>query len=155
MNIKEEDGSSSDSEGGPKVDVEYIHILSDSEEEEYNDGDAAGERKARVIGGGFPIRIERREHVERTGKANTGGERSTKKGHDESGLKKGSGTTKGKAKEKDVQFLQEERKWKGVYDDEDSDKPQSKLTPLLQFRVFERKEMLIQFFSCSQSGTHR
>lgn len=108
--------SSSDSEGGPKIDVEYIQLISDSEEGEDND---KGEKKPRIHAGGFPVRIERREHVDRAKVAST--TEGTKKKSDDHVSK--DGVSKGKAKEKDVQFLQEERKWKGVYEDTDSDPP--------------------------------
>ncbi|KAF3164337.1 hypothetical protein TWF225_006768 [Orbilia oligospora] len=98
--VKDEPYSSSDSEGGPKVDVEMIEMISSDEEE---DGEG-GEKKYSSVRGFAPVRIERREHVDKL--AQQGG------GKEEKGKK----DVKGKGKEVDLEILEERRARSGRRD---------------------------------------
>lgn len=92
--IKDELYSSSDSEGGPKVDVEMIELISSDDEE-----DGEGERKYSSVRGFAPVRIERREHVDKLAQQGGGG------GKEEKGKK----DVKGKGKEVDLEILEERK----------------------------------------------
>ncbi|KAK6527977.1 hypothetical protein TWF281_009236 [Arthrobotrys megalospora] len=92
--IKDELYSSSDSEGGPKVDVEMIELISSDDEE---DGEG-GDKKYSSVKGFAPVRIERREHVDKL--AQQGEKRKEERGKKD---------TKGKGKEVDLEFLEERK----------------------------------------------
>ncbi|EPS44727.1 hypothetical protein H072_1267 [Dactylellina haptotyla CBS 200.50] len=99
--VKDELYSSSDSEGGPKVDVEMIELISTDEEDEDGEG---GERK-HSIKGFAPVRIERHEHVDKTA-AQPQTSDPKKKG--DAAVKK----KKGKGNEVEIEIM-EERKSRG------------------------------------------
>ncbi|KAF3908620.1 hypothetical protein AA313_de0201659 [Arthrobotrys entomopaga] len=106
-NVKDELYSSSDSEGGPKVDVEMIELIS-SDDGEDEDGEG-GERKYSARGFA-PVRIERHEHVDKTA--------AQQQPQTGDGKKKGEGSgvsvkkEKGKGREVDLEII-EERKSRG------------------------------------------
>ncbi|KAK6359682.1 hypothetical protein TWF696_000825 [Orbilia brochopaga] len=102
--VKEEYSSSDDSEGGPKVDVEMIDLITSSEGEG-GDDEEVDTKDRKPSGRGFaPVRIERHEHVDRTAQAGD----VKKKGDAAAAGKK----DKGKGKEKEVEIT-EERKTRG------------------------------------------
>ncbi|KAK6543098.1 hypothetical protein TWF694_007021 [Orbilia ellipsospora] len=103
-NVKNELYSSSDSEGGPKVDVEMIELIS-SDDGEDEDGEG-GERKHSVRGFA-PVRIERHEHIDKTAAQQTGDMKKKGEGSGVSVKKE-----KGKGKEVDLEII-EERKSRG------------------------------------------
>ncbi|KAF3932884.1 hypothetical protein ABW19_dt0204453 [Dactylella cylindrospora] len=88
-----EDYSSSDSEGGPKVDVEMIDLITDSEGEDGEDGE-----KKHTTKGFAPVRIERHEHVDRTAVVAADAKKKAE-------VKK----EKGKGKEKEVEVVEERK----------------------------------------------
>ncbi|KAK6345188.1 hypothetical protein TWF718_007114 [Orbilia javanica] len=93
--VKDELYSSSDSEGGPKVDVEMIELISSDEED---DGEG-GEKKYSSVRGFAPVRIERREHVDKLAQQGGSG------GKEEKGKK----DVKGKGKEVDLEIVEERK----------------------------------------------
>ncbi|KAI9671486.1 MAG: hypothetical protein M1817_003537 [Caeruleum heppii] len=117
---------------GPRVDIEHINLVSDDDDQD--------EDEKKELGGSWglrPIRLERREHVERGVGVNT--EASSKRPNElrrhGSGGRRGEDgvdvisdpaterrTSKGKGKEKeiDVEFVRDERRWRGVYEDDDA-----------------------------------
>ncbi|KAL8859961.1 MAG: hypothetical protein Q9178_003510 [Gyalolechia marmorata] len=126
---------------GKKIDIERINLISD---DEVSDGLEEGrtkerERSPRPSGSSFmrPIRIDRHEHEERTVSVNTEASSLTsaelRRRAKARGEAQGSlflpGTPdpitdkatrgKGKGKGRDVEFVKNERKWQGVYADED------------------------------------
>jgi len=138
--IKIEDGPSwvsSDDGGemeGPRINIEHINLISDeSSEEETSKGKGkARDKSIRPAGWNLkPIRLDRQEHVERSAGANFGltsdqlrQKNKERVGHqgslfvsDDEGTK--SQPKKTKSKGKDVEFISDKRKWKGVYRDED------------------------------------
>ncbi|KAL2037517.1 hypothetical protein N7G274_009798 [Stereocaulon virgatum] len=139
-------GSELGSDGGKrkKKNIERINLIS-SDEEDDEDQDsfsenAKGKQRERTphIPSNLlrPVRIQRQEHVERTVGVNTDASsltsaklRQRAKDHQDAGSSlflneddAGVLTTtkaKGRRKPKDVEFVRNERKWKGVYQDED------------------------------------
>ncbi|KAJ6260486.1 DNA-directed RNA polymerase III subunit rpc4 [Drechslerella dactyloides] len=109
--VKGEYSSSDDSEGGPKVDVEMIDLISSSDSEGAGgaDGDEADTKERKPSGRGFaPVRIERHEHIDRmaqTGDAKKKGDAAAAAGKKD----------KGKGKEREVEIT-EERKVRGRRD---------------------------------------
>ena len=133
-----------DSEGGKKVDIERINLITSSE-----DSEAERPRKSEISKGKGrqrtpfipnntlrPIRVQRQEHVERSVGVNTDASshiseelRRRAKAREEAA---GSlflsdddaeivtmPKSKSRRKPKDVEFIRDERKWKGVYRDDD------------------------------------
>ncbi|KAK6505154.1 hypothetical protein TWF481_007075 [Arthrobotrys musiformis] len=92
--VKDELYSSSDSEGGPKVDVEMIELISSDEDE-----DEDGEKKYSSVRGFAPVRIERTEHVDKLAQQGGGGAKE----------EKGKKDVKGKGKEVDLEILEERK----------------------------------------------
>lgn len=139
---------------GPRMNIEQINLVSDegSDEEVSVTNKGKGRAKeARSLGFVLkPIRIDRKEHIERAGGVNTEAsamtsaemrKRAKERGgpgdslflpmdEGEAGVEKAK--KKGKGKVKDVEFLRDERKWKGVYEDEKDkvDEPRVKDEPL-------------------------
>lgn len=138
------DGESDIAEG-PRVNIEYINLISDDESVEedskelhQHQGGLMGSDKKAPDLGLKPIRVDRHEHVERA----IGGtidpssltsaelrrraqERQEAEGSlfipddvPRTGL---ANAAKGKSKAKDVEFVRDERRWKGVYQDEEGD----------------------------------
>ncbi|KAK6360655.1 hypothetical protein TWF730_006790 [Orbilia blumenaviensis] len=97
--VKDELYSSSDSEGGPKVDVEMIELISSDDED---DGEG-GEKKYSSVKGFAPVRIERREHVDKLAQQSGGGGGGGVK------EEKGKRDAKGKGKEVDLEILEERK----------------------------------------------
>ena len=130
-----------DPDEGPRVNIEHINLVSDEEIEEDPTHAKGKEREKLVRQPGWslkPIRIDRKEHVERAIGVNTDAssltsaelrKRAKARGEAEGSLflpldeapdavKKTQ--SKVRAKNKDVEFLRDKRRWKGVYqDDED------------------------------------
>ncbi|KAG8530259.1 uncharacterized protein KY384_004760 [Bacidia gigantensis] len=128
-----------DEDIGPKYDIAHISLISDDEYED--DGHtqpefAKGKQKETTPGGHSwqlrPVRLERQEHVGRQIGINTEASSLTsaqlrkraKEREDAAGSlfldpEAGSEQAKTKRKPKDVEFVRKERKWKGVYEDED------------------------------------
>lgn len=130
---------------GPRVNIEHINLVSDHE----TDGNGvkkSNKLPGRIISGDTkfpglslkPIRIDRHEHIERTMVGNmepsslTSAElrrRAQERSAAEGGLfvsddvqETGMGhIAKGKSKVKDVEFVRDERRWKGVYQEEEGE----------------------------------
>lgn len=130
---------------GPRVNIEHINLISDDESgkddlKEFNQhhgGLMGSDKKVHALNL-RPVRVDRHEHVERA----VGGSmdlssltsaelrRRAQQRQDaesslffsddvsETGLAK---SAKGKSKAKDVEFVRDERRWKGVYQDEEGD----------------------------------
>lgn len=101
------DSESEDDGRGPRVDVDFISLLSDDEEGE------ATPRANRIV----PVRVNRVEHKDREPQVNPD---NTKKQEEEvvelsdiPHVKKG----KGKQRPKDVEVVLSKRSWRGVYQD--------------------------------------
>jgi len=134
-----------DSDGAVRVDIEKINLVTD---DEVTDNDmppksevAKGKQRQRVPhmrqDGLRPVRIQRQEHVERAVGVNTDASsltsaelrrRAKERSDAEESLFLPEGEEqdvlpapkmKGKRKPRDVEFVRNERKWKGVYQDED------------------------------------
>ncbi|KAL8715369.1 MAG: hypothetical protein Q9220_000702 [cf. Caloplaca sp. 1 TL-2023] len=130
-----------------RINIEHINLISDEESPDdlANEGDKGKERERdkqpRSLGSSLmrPIRIDRHEHIERTIGVNTEASSLTsaelRKRAKARGEAQGSlflpedkdltndKPTRGKGKNKvrDVEFLRHERKWQGVYQDEEDD----------------------------------
>jgi len=125
---------------GPRMNIEQINLVSDEEPDEEESITNKGKGRAKESGSsGFvlkPIRIDRKEHIERAAGVNTEAssmtsaemrKRAKERGNhgdslflpmdDEEAVRETS-KKKGKGKIKDVEFIRDERKWKGVYEDE-------------------------------------
>ncbi len=138
---------------GPRVNIEYINLISDDETVE-EDSKQTSQHHGRMMGDtkspSFslkPVRIDRHDHVERaiTGNTDLGSltsaelrQQAQERGEAEASLfisddpqTEGMGrTAKGKSKVKDVEFVRDERRWKGVYQDEEGDtEPRIKKEP--------------------------
>lgn len=155
--VKEE--ASSDEEPdiaeGPRVNIEHINLISDDESVE-EDPQEANQHSGGLMGTDKkthglhlrPVRVDRHEHVDRA--IGGGGDltnltsaelrrraqqRKDAEGslfisddYSETGMIK---STKGKSKAKDVEFVRDERRWQGVYQDEECDgEPKIKEEPL-------------------------
>ncbi|KAI9775106.1 MAG: hypothetical protein M1835_005932 [Candelina submexicana] len=121
---------------GPRMDIEQINLVSDDDGEEDRDT-SKGKGRAKSIGtstGGLkPIRIERRPHAERSVAVNTEASsavsaqlRQQGTGDVEegdlslpAGLRPASVKRKGKARSKDIEFIKDERRWRGVWQTND------------------------------------
>ncbi len=146
--VKRENGNVSsdddfDTTEGPRMNIEHINLISDEEEEEEDEPEKPTQHRPKRLGrdtkvnlsGLKPVRIDRHEHVERSVGVNTEASSTTMADHrrkakeralaegglflsdDEAGKGK---TSKPKGKGKDVQFVKDERRWQGVYpEDED------------------------------------
>ena len=136
-----------DSDGAARVDIEQINLVSDDEETEgempATSEVAKGKRhqKAQQVRHDplRPIRIQRQEHVERAVGVNTDASsltsaelrRKAKERNEADGSlflpdnneQEISRTSEAKARRKprDVEFVRDERKWKGVYQDDDDE----------------------------------
>ncbi|KAG7002387.1 hypothetical protein G7Y79_00027g060790 [Physcia stellaris] len=147
--IKKESGliygiSSSESENdgkrGRRINIEEINLV--SSESEADGEDTAGKTKERArtpkARNPRPVRFHRDEHVERAVGVNTDPttltsaelRRKAKEKQDAQGsmfIDSGddaiapSTKTKGRGKTKDVEFIEDKRKWKGVYQDDDAE----------------------------------
>lgn len=145
--VKKEPGlsygiSSSESEGGgrrgKRINIEHINLIS-SDEDEGDEMERKGRERAKTpkLRNARPVRFHRDEHLERTVGVNTDPttltsaelRRRAQEKRDAQGsmfLDLDEGTLaptappKGRGKTKDVEFIKDERKWQGVYqDDED------------------------------------
>lgn len=132
---------------GPRVNIEHINLISD-EDTDTEKAKATGQDKGKEVEKDTkipgwtlkPIRIDRHEHVERVVGVNTDASSLTsaelRRRAKERGDAEGSlflpdddepevlktVKARGKSKLKDVEFVRDERRWKGVYqDDEDKD----------------------------------
>ncbi|MCJ1339702.1 hypothetical protein MMC09_004992 [Bachmanniomyces sp. S44760] len=129
-----------DPEEGPRINIEHINLLSDddTEGESVTNPNSPNGQSQRIPGSSFrPVRIDRHEHVERTAVVNsepapvTSAElrrRAKARGDAEGslflpetddGLESATLFPKKKSKTKDIEFVRNERVWKGVYQEED------------------------------------
>ncbi|KAL8728120.1 MAG: hypothetical protein Q9181_005462, partial [Wetmoreana brouardii] len=133
-----------------KINIEHINLISDEESSDdvLSPGDKGKGRERqktpKSIGSSFmrPIRIDRHEHIERTVGVNTDAssltsaelrKRAKARGEAEGSLflpedadimNDTTSRPKGRRKGRDVEFIKNERKWQGVYqDDEDDSRP--------------------------------
>ncbi|MCJ1376991.1 hypothetical protein MMC17_000081 [Xylographa soralifera] len=125
---------------GPRINIEHINLISDEDSEDDLTTRKGKERQKSVRPGGWnlkPIRLDRHEHVERHVGVNTdaslltsaqlrqkANERSEAEGalflsQDEDGEIAKTKPKKVKSKGRDVEFVRDERRWKGVYQDEE------------------------------------
>lgn len=156
--IKEEAWASSDDEPdfaeGPRVNIEHINLISDDESvkedpqesSQHQGGLVRSDRKTHGLNL-KPVRVDRHEHVERAiggsmdpssltsaelrrraqQRQDTEGSLFIPDDNSETGLVK---SARGKSKVKDVEFIRDERRWKGVYQDEEgSREPKIKEEP--------------------------
>ena len=124
-----------DEEEGPKQDIDYINLVSSSDEEQPAANDRPSAPRSRMKSPTLaPIRIQRREHVsqEATVKLESG-ERS-RPGQDTSRKNKSQVSTgrKGKTRAKDVEVVKSESTWKGVYVDDGDDGHQVRIKSEVQ-----------------------
>ena len=155
--VKEE--ASSDDEPdiaeGPRVNIEHINLISDDESVEgdpqepsqHSGGLMGTDKKAHGLNL-RPVRVDRHEHLERAiggsgdrinltsaelrrraqQRQDAEGSLFISDDYSETGMVK---STKGKSKAKDVEFVRDERRWQGVYQDEEGDgEPKIKKEPL-------------------------
>lgn len=141
----DEDG---EDEEGPRVDIERINLISDDEGDEDAER-GRGNGTARSNWGLKPVRLDRKEHRERgvgvsTDTSSTGTAKSRRKSGVEASdddslfipleyLPEGS-KGKGKERNRDVQFLRDERRWRGVYQDDDADTAAPSMSSLTFYR---------------------
>ena len=129
---------------GPRVNIEHINLISDEDSQEEQPEKPTQHQHKRPgrdanvhVSGLKPVRIDRHEHVERSVGVNTEASSTTmadvRRKAKERALAEGglflsdddaeagkSSKSKGKGKAKDVEFVKDERKWQGVYpEDED------------------------------------
>ena len=130
---------------GPRVNIEHINLISDDESGE-EDSKVFNQHQGGLMGSDKkvhslnlrPVRVDRHEHVERAigGSMDLGSltsaelrrraqQRQDAEGSlfisddvSEAGLAR---SANGKPKVKDVEFIRDERRWKGVYQDEEGD----------------------------------
>lgn len=144
-----------DATEGPRINIEHINLISDGDSaDDIVDSSGKGkvknpEMEQKTCGWNLkPVRVDRHEHVERSVGVNTDASLLTSaelrrrakekadaeeslflNGHEEPEAIK-SERVKGRRKPKDVEFVRDERRWKGVYQDEDfSDGPNIKDEP--------------------------
>lgn len=122
---------------GPRMNIEQINLVSDEEDDEES---SLNKGKGRATTGGTsgwvlkPIRIDRKEHIERAVGVNTDASSMTSAELRKRAMERGDKgdslflpmdgdeevekPKKAREKSRDVEFLKDERKWKGVYQDE-------------------------------------
>ncbi len=132
-----------DSTGGPRVNIEHINLISDEDTEDDKPKETRQKQPRRLgrdpkvhISGLKPVRIDRHEHIERAVGVNTEASSTTmaefRRKAKERALAEGGlflseneaeitkiPKAKGKGKAKDVEFVKDERKWQGVWSDEE------------------------------------
>ena len=133
-----------DTTEGPRVNIEHINLVSEDDSQEDDEPIRPTQRERRRFGrdlkglasGLKPIRIDRHEHVERAVGVNTESSSTTmadvRRKAKERALAEGGlflsedepevikiPKAKGKGKAKDVEFVKDERRWQGVYPDEE------------------------------------
>ena len=129
-------------EEAPRVDVEFINLISDDEHNE--DGNKGDQERSpsRPKRGLKPIHLDTREHVDRVvgvGSESTSRQlaeqrRWAKERGDDDDLfvprdyELEKGRRKAKERSKDVEFLRDGRKWKGVYQDEEEQQVRGELS---------------------------
>ena len=145
------DSSDDDVDGEvPRVDIEYINLISDDEEsEEEEPGKPRRRPSHRASHGLRPIRLDAKDHVDRGAVVSVDAQWSTG-----SRAKSGAGNAaqedgvfapldakpekvrrRGKEKAGEVQFVRDARKWKGVYPaDEEQGKVEGKTSAARQER---------------------
>lgn len=147
--------SDDDQREGPRVNIEHINLISDEESDE-DPIPTKGKSREHLKGlrtpvwALKPVRLDRQEHVERAVGVNTEASSLTsaelrKRAKDKSDAEgslflplpqeKDTETkeaAKNRGKGKDVEFVRDERRWKGVYEDEDDleEAPQIKEEPV-------------------------
>jgi len=117
---------------GRRVDVDMIDLTVSDDEATVTEGEASTSetkpRRRHQTPGLFPVRVPRVEHQERTLGVNTEAstditseKRKEVQDGDAEQTEDGaaSDTRKGKARAREVEMLRSERRWKGVYDEED------------------------------------
>ncbi|MCJ1300272.1 hypothetical protein MMC08_003068 [Hypocenomyce scalaris] len=140
-----------DAAAGPRVNIEHINLVSDEDSDREPESSKGKERAKSIRAPGWalkPVRLDRHEHVERAVGVNTEAssltsaelrkkakERDEAEGslflpQEEESVTVKPEMKKGSAKIKDVEFVRDERRWKGVYQDEnDDDAPKIKQEP--------------------------
>ncbi|KAI9840319.1 MAG: hypothetical protein M1837_001766 [Sclerophora amabilis] len=124
--------SSDEDDGqGPRKDIESINLVSDEDDDKM--GVDGGPAFMKLKSGLKPVRLDRREHVERSVGVNTDATTSTSANLRKRAKEKGDSdslfipqevdleglTRRGLHRSRDVEFLRKERRWKGVYENED------------------------------------
>lgn len=128
---------------GPRVNIEHINLISDEDTEDDKPKGTRQKQPRRLgrdpkvhISGLRPVRIDRHEHIERAVGVSTEASSTTmaevRRKAKERALAEGSlflsedeadftknPNAKGKEKVKDVEFVKDERKWQGVWSDEE------------------------------------
>ena len=128
--MSSDDDDDDDDLEGPRVDIEQINLVNSDEEEEGEDGKTRDGTKW----GLKPVRLDRREHRERgVGVSTEATDTGAVKGRRRSSATKDDGLPvssepvkaerggKGRERPKDVQFLRDERRWRGVYQDDEEE----------------------------------
>ena len=144
-----------DAAAGPRVNIEHINLVSDEDSDGEVKSNKGKERAKSVKAPGWalkPVRLDRHEHLERVVGVSTEAspltsaelrKKAQEKDEAEGSLfipqEEGESATiktekkKPTAKRKDVEFVRNERKWKGVYQDSDvsdNDTPKIKDEPI-------------------------
>ncbi len=140
---------------GPRVNIEHINLLSDDDADgnqpEVSNQDKGKEHEKEIKIPGWtlkPIRIDRHDHIERAAGIKTDissltsaelRRRAKERENAEEGLfisddddepaKLETSKAKGREKPKDVEFVRDERRWQGVYQDDDDRQANSQIKP--------------------------
>ncbi|MCJ1453879.1 hypothetical protein MMC28_004228 [Mycoblastus sanguinarius] len=128
-----------DSDGAERVNIEEINLITpeDTEDEDPQQSSVSRGKRPEASNSLKPIRIQREDHVERAVGVNTDAssltsaelrrkakERNEAGGslfiaEDDENVILSSTKTKSRRKPRDLEFVRDERRWKGVYEDED------------------------------------
>lgn len=128
---------------GPRMNIDRINLVSEDEDDDVPDtaegkakraAMAAPSSQRRRIGGGEPIRLQRKEHEDRTLRINTEASSATsaalRKKAEEASKSGQAGsfdealttaTRKARTRSKDVEVVGDRRRWKGVWEDDAND----------------------------------
>ncbi|KAI9801573.1 MAG: hypothetical protein M1825_003252 [Sarcosagium campestre] len=132
-----------DGDEGPRVDIEKINLISDEEDIDFDEQEKLAFKPSWSL---KPVRLDRTEHVARsvgvaTDKTLLTPAELRRKAREDEGDPDEDGLfvpqdsdleqrrRKGKERERDVEFVRNERKWKGVYPEEELDGIQVKSEP--------------------------
>ena len=125
-----------DEEEGPKQDIDYINLVSSSDDDQSAANDTHSAPRSRKKSPALaPVRIQRREHVPQEATIKEEGGERPRLSQDASRKNKSQGSAgrKGKTRAKDVEVVKSESTWKGVYvDDGDDDHRQVKIKSEVQ-----------------------
>lgn len=113
--ISDDDDYESDGSGGPRVDVDFINLISDEE-----GSDTSQPPRAKFV----PVRVDRIAHRDRAPQINPDASSTTiKKQEDDSTQISDipmSTNQRGKQRARDVEIIETARPWKGAYEDENT-----------------------------------